>query len=552
VRLVKGISIIAIFVLMITAIPLNAVGNDALGTEVSDQISITDSRGVTTNLSQPATHVAAFGAFATNTLVDIGNLSQAIIFDSSSAYSKSGISELENYSDDKFIIVNSANKDAIVQKMLGLVDNGTWNKTTDVIFGYGYSYLSTVWSALESYDFHVITFYPNSYVGIVQVVEDIETVVGANHSVSSQMAYVKTYIKDVLDENGVTNESTKVTALYASYSSNTLKLGNNGSVTTDFIIYAGGVNVAEDASKTAPTYTVDFSAILLLNPDFVLLDGYYSGTAADFSSLIGSSSITVYKLDKSWNSYCPDSMSGLWTIACLFYPEYFSGDVPTIPVVPSSPVDLSAVASDGYVTLTWTAPVNDGGADIDYYVVYMNGTQVTTSTSTHANVTNLTNGQSYSFIVAAHNSVGIGSNSTAIDSTPSATLKVPGAPSGFVATEHDGYVTLTWTAPVNDGGADIDYYVVYMNGTQVTTSTSTHANVTNLTNGQSYSFIVAAHNSVGIGSNSTAIDSTPSATSNDEPSDSSNDLLIYAGVGVCFIIAVVGASLILRGRGKKD
>lgn len=300
--------------------------------EDSNEISITDSRGETTTLSQPATHVAAFGAFATNTLADIGYIDVAVLFDSSSEYSKSGIEEVRNYSADKFITVSSANKDAVIQTMLGLADNGTWNKTTDVIFGYGYSYLSTVWSELEGYGFNVITFYPNSYDGIVQVVEDIETVVGAEHAVSEHMTYVKDFIGETLTSNGINETSEKVTAIYVSYSSSVYKLGNGGSVTVDFINLAGGNNIANDTSKAVPTYAVDLTAIVQLSPDFVLLDGYYTGSAADLSALLGDDSIQVYKMNKSWNSYCPDATTGLWTVACQLYPQYFvEGAVPVAP-----------------------------------------------------------------------------------------------------------------------------------------------------------------------------------------------------------------------------
>jgi ABC-type Fe3+-hydroxamate transport system substrate-binding protein len=323
-RLQRTFAMLLVLALLTMVLPVTTEGAD----DDNGEISITDSRGVTTNLTHPATHVASFGAFATNTLVDIGFLDTAVIFDAGSAYSSSGIKEVENYSADKFITVNSGNKDAVVQRMLDLADNSTWNKTTDVIFGYGYGSYSVMWSELEGYGFHVITFYPNSYDGIVQVVEDIETVVGANHSVSQQMTFVKTYIADTLSDKGIDELDEFVTALYASYSGGNLKLGNSGSVTVDFINYAGGVNVAEDANKTTPTYAVDFSAILQLNPDIVLLDGYYEFTAEDFSGLIGDDSIMVYKLNKSWNSYCPDAMVGLWTVACLFYPDIFEGEVP--------------------------------------------------------------------------------------------------------------------------------------------------------------------------------------------------------------------------------
>jgi ABC-type Fe3+-hydroxamate transport system substrate-binding protein len=298
------------------------------GQPVIGPISMTDSRGVITNLTAPATHVASFGAFATNTLVDIGMLDKAVIFDATSEFNKSAIPEMQGMPADMFVTVSSSNKDMVVQTMLDLVDDGKWNKSSDVVMGYGYSYLSTVWTDLEDYGFNVVTFYPNSYDGIVQVVEDIETLTGANHSVSAHMTFVKEYIAQTLEDNGIDNDTERVTAIYASYSSETLKIGNNGSVTVDFINYAGGLNLGEDPEKTLPTYSADFSAILLLNPEFVLLDGYYAGSADDFKAMINDDDVVVYKLNKSWNSYCPDATEGLWTVACLFYPDYFEGELP--------------------------------------------------------------------------------------------------------------------------------------------------------------------------------------------------------------------------------
>ena len=350
----KVIALMAVIALLTVAIPVIASGDSTVND--TGEISITDSRDVIINLSQPATHVASFGAFATNTLVDIGFLDSAVIFDAGSEYNKSAIPEMMNVSADKFITISSSNKDAIIQTMLDLVDEGIWNKTTDVVFGYGYKSYVAMWTELEGYGINVIAFYPSSYDGIVQVVEDIESVVGADHSVSEQMAYTKTYIAETLVENGITNSSQKVRALYASYSSNTLKLGNNGSVTVDFINYAGGYNVAEDPSMSTPTYSVDFSAIIQLDPDYVLLDGYYIGTAEDFSALIGNPDITVYKLNKSWNSYCPDATEGLWTIACLLYPDYFEGAIP-VQTVDNSGDNMLIYAAVGILVVVGAVAV---------------------------------------------------------------------------------------------------------------------------------------------------------------------------------------------------
>ncbi len=349
----KIMTMLMALALLSIMLPFYAEGDT--GTEMSDTISITDSRGVTTNLTQPANHVASLGAFATNTLVDIGYLDAAVIFDTYSEYNESSIPEMMGMPADMFIKVSSSNKDAVIQTMLDLVDTGTWNKTTDVIFGYGYGSYSVMWSELEGYGFHVISFYPNSYDGIVQVVEDIETVMGANHSISQQMTFVKTYIADTLSDEGIDEPDEFVTALYASYSGGNLKLGNTNSVTVDFINYAGGVNVAENANKTTPTYAVDFSAILQLNPEIVLLDGYYDGTAGNFSALIDNDDIEVYKLNKSWNSYCPDAMVGLWTVACLFYPDIFEGDIPVEGEMEGN--EISITDSRG-VTTNLTQPAN--------------------------------------------------------------------------------------------------------------------------------------------------------------------------------------------------
>jgi hypothetical protein len=149
-------------------------------------------------------------------------------------------------------------------------------------------------------------------------------------------------------------------------------------------------------------------------------------------------------------------------------------------------------------------------------------------------------------MVAAHNSVGNGTNSTAIIATPAAAVTAPGVPHGLTTVVGDGYVTLSWTAPVNNGGAEIDYYVVYKNGSQETTTTNTSVNITGLTNGHSYSFMVAAHNSVGNGTNSTSISATPVAADIGGSNGNDYTTLIVAGVGI--LVVVVALVIALRRR----
>jgi len=87
-------------------------------------------------------------------------------------------------------------------------------------------------------------------------------------------------------------------------------------------------------------------------------------------------------------------------------------------IIPGTPDGLSAISGDTQVSLSWTAPSDDGGDDItDYLVEYsVNGTTWNTfadgtSTETNGTVTDLTNNQEYSFRVSAVNSIGTGGGS---------------------------------------------------------------------------------------------------------------------------------------------
>ncbi len=183
----------------------------------------------------------------------------------------------------------------------------------------------------------------------------------------------------------------------------------------------------------------------------------------------------------------------------------------TVLTVPDPPTGLTTTPGNTQVYLSWTAPSSDGGATIDHYIVYQNGTDVQHPTGTSVTITGLTNGQTYGFTVAAHNSIGISTQSTGVTATPNPTPTVPGGPIGLTATPYDSQVSLSWTAPNSDGGAVIDYYLVFVNGVARSDHyTVVSATINGLNNGQQYTFTVAAHNSMGIGTWSAPAITTPS------------------------------------------
>lgn len=180
--------------------------------------------------------------------------------------------------------------------------------------------------------------------------------------------------------------------------------------------------------------------------------------------------------------------------------------------VPGMPTSVSGSSGNGGVSLTWVAPSSVGGSGIlDYVIEYSSNSGATwttftdgTSTATSTTVTGLTNGMSYVFQVSASNNVGTGQHSAVSSAVIPAT--VPGAPTGVSGVGGAGQVTVSWSAPVVNGGVTVSGYTVTSSGGQTCSWSSGPLScvVTGLGNGVAYTFTVTASNSAGAGVASSA------------------------------------------------
>jgi len=205
-------------------------------------------------------------------------------------------------------------------------------------------------------------------------------------------------------------------------------------------------------------------------------------------------------------SLCEDENCDPASFVRLGYNPTAKNPIPTIYTAPDPPTNLSGFAANASVVLTWSAPVNFGNAAVTSYIVTSSpGNFTATSSIARATVTGLTNGTAYTFTVVAINRIGTSSASVASSSyTP---ITVATAPTIASVTAHDGYATITCTAPSSDGGSTITDYVVTSSPGSLTTSvdgTTLTADVTGLTNGTSYTFTVKAVNGAGNSALSTA------------------------------------------------
>ena len=201
-----------------------------------------------------------------------------------------------------------------------------------------------------------------------------------------------------------------------------------------------------------------------------------------------------------------------------------------VPLMPGTPSNVSAASpGPGQATISWTVPASNGAAITRFQITpILNGTAQAAVSVTAGNVgsnldptpgaadsytiSNLYGG-TYTFTLAATNSVGTSPASTPTDALTLIPLK-PGTPSNVsAASPGPGQATVSWTAPASNGAAITAFYITPMlNGSaQPAIWLSSEGVGTNLDptpgaadswtidtlSGGSYTFTVSAANSVG-------------------------------------------------------
>lgn len=131
---------------------------------------------------------------------------------------------------------------------------------------------------------------------------------------------------------------------------------------------------------------------------------------------------------------------------------------------PETPGAPTMKAGDTTITVSWSAPRNDGSPMQGYDVELSPGghRQSTGPDQTSVTFSSLSNGTAYTARVKARNQTQ--ESEWSAPSQPTAPYGAPGTPTGVSATASDGTAQVTWNAPSNANGRDIEYYEVSAGG----------------------------------------------------------------------------------------
>jgi hypothetical protein len=197
--------------------------------------------------------------------------------------------------------------------------------------------------------------------------------------------------------------------------------------------------------------------------------------------------------------------------------------------VADAPTVVTAVAGDKSATVSasgnWNTLSGSGGESVTAIIfTSMDGLHNCTATlpATSCTVSGLTNGTAYTFTAVAQNAVGNSQSASSNSVTPAG---LPTAPTIVTAVSGDKSATITFSG-AGANGAAISGYIVKVSPTGETfTATSSPVVINGLTNGGSYSFTVAAENTIGQSAFSTASASATPASAPAAPTS----LAVLAG-----------------------
>jgi len=204
------------------------------------------------------------------------------------------------------------------------------------------------------------------------------------------------------------------------------------------------------------------------------------------------------------------------------------------PQPPATPVGLNAaVASASAIALTWSAASGATG-----YQLTRGGVPFATPAGTSYTDTGLTLGSNYCYTVAATNSVGSSSASSAV----CLALQTPATPAGLAVTGvTTNQISLAWSA-----AAGATAYLVSRDSAVIATTTGTSYSDPGLAPNSSHCYFLIASNLVGLSSASATLCTNTLAAATNNPGGGTNLTSLTSGAVTVTPVPAAGSSTTIR------
>lgn len=325
--------ILAILSVLIAVSVYLAIDTDAS----NEKITVTDGHGVTNVFDVPAEHVAAYGIGTNEILIRVGALEKIVVCDKYVVTSaeecmkplQQRISEGKTLARGGFW--SSEDIELFKDDILLMEHKGNFDCENDVVFLFGtassYENMKSVLSNAGCK--HIVAWDDvTSYEDIIDAAKAVSLI--STGSVHECIEDMEEKYGSILTE--LPGMAERPNAFYVTFSSDNFRVGNIGSKATAVLEAAGAKIITKNPSKESTYYTniaqlvsdYDYDVIVFADETSIAKNPERLQQLRAYVS----DDVQIYCMKSLWNNYSVSSIDGVWSSACLFYPDIFSGDGP--------------------------------------------------------------------------------------------------------------------------------------------------------------------------------------------------------------------------------
>lgn len=301
------VAVIAVLVIASAAMALLYLNKGGSGGNVAGDISFTDDRGKTINLTAAPERIICLGSAFTEIAFDLDAKGRVVAVDSSSGWL---LSEGDS-------ITNLGGVSSLGVESIMALD-------PDLVVIWNFNMYSAFIENMENSNISVAAFYPKNVTTILHTIEVMGEAIGEKVKAQEMVTSIQARIDAVVQKTADIPASERP-KIYLELMSKGGQTVGNGTMSNDLIEMAGGSNIFNNGTGNWKAST---ESILEKNPDIIVIENQSSKTNDELRSTLGPSVTAVsgdkiYRIDGTTLTTSPRVIDALEQLAKWFHPELF-------------------------------------------------------------------------------------------------------------------------------------------------------------------------------------------------------------------------------------